>query len=142
MRMRVLLVIIVCAWSAAATPTTAIKVDQAGYFPQARKLAFVVSDQTAAEFLLRNARDSSVVFRGQLSPPIFDADSGDRIRIADFSHVQTQGSFYIDVPDVGRSWSFSNRTIRLRSGVLSNDALILRAALRYGGGPRKRVLWI
>ena len=107
MRMRVLLVIIVCACSAAATPTTAIKVDQVGYFPQARKLAFVVADQTAAEFLLRNARDSSVVLRGQLSPPIFDADSRDRIQIADFSHLQTQGSFYIDVPGVGRSWSFS-----------------------------------
>jgi endoglucanase len=105
--MRLLLIIIVCVINVAAAPTTAIKVDQVGYLPQARKLAFVVANQTATEFLLRKADNSSVVFRGRLSAPIDDADSGDRIQTADFSQFTTAGRFYIEVPGVGKSWTFS-----------------------------------
>lgn len=104
--MRVLVVIIACCVSVAAT-TTAIKVDQAGYLPTARKIAFVVSDENAAEFLLRRANDSSIVLRGSLSPPVNDADSGDRVRFADFSSYTSEGRFYLEVPGVGKSWSFA-----------------------------------
>ena len=105
--MRTLLIILVCVYTAAAAPTTAIKVDQVGYLPYARKLAFVVASQTATEFLLRKSTDSSIVFRGRLSAPADDADSGDRIQTADFSNFNTEGRFYIEVPGVGTSWSFS-----------------------------------
>lgn len=105
--MRALLVIIVCCLSTAAAPTTAIKVDQVGYLPEAPKLAFVVANQTATEFLLRKANDSAIVFRGRLSAPVNDADSGDQVRLADFSEYRHEGRYYIDVPGVGRSWSFA-----------------------------------
>jgi endoglucanase len=105
--MRTLLIILVCVYTAAAAPTTAIKVDQVGYLPYARKLAFVLASQTATEFLLRKSTDSSIVFRGRLSAPADDADSGDRIQTADFSNFNTEGRFYIEVPGVGTSWSFS-----------------------------------
>ena len=105
--MRALLVIIVCCLSAAAAPTTAIKVDQVGYLPEAPKLAFVVANQTATEFLLRKANDSAIVFRGRLSAPVNDADSGDQVRLADFSEYRQEGRYYIDVPGIGRSWSFA-----------------------------------
>ena len=106
-KMRVLLVIIICAFTVTAAPTTAIKVDQLGYPPQARKLAFVVTNESATEFLLRSMGDSSIVFRGQLSAPVIDADTGDQIRVADFSRFQADGRFYIEVPGVGTSWTFS-----------------------------------
>src|SRR5689334_25379537 len=105
--MRPILVIIICVVSVAAAPTTDIKVDQVGYLPQARKLAFVVTNQTVSEFLLRKADDSSIVYRGRLSGPFSDIDSGDRIQLADFSQFKTEGRFYIEVPGVGTSWSFS-----------------------------------
>ncbi|HSK63983.1 MAG TPA: glycoside hydrolase family 9 protein, partial [Pyrinomonadaceae bacterium] len=104
--MRALLVIIACCISVAAQ-TTAIKVDQVGYLPNAPKLAFVVANKTAAEFLLRRADNSSIVFRGRLSAPVDDADSGDRVQLADFSRFRTEGKFYLEVPGVGKSWSFS-----------------------------------
>ena len=107
--MRVILVIVICVVGVAAAPTTDIKVDQVGYLPYARKLAFVVATQTAAEFLLRKVDDNSIVFRGRLSEPINDTDSGDRIQLADFSHFRTEGRFYIEVPGVGTSWWFSIR---------------------------------
>ena len=105
--MRLLLVIVIYVYSASAAATTAIKVDQVGYLPHSPKLAFVVANENATEFLLRKVDDSSVAFRGQLSAPVQDADSGDRIQIADFSQVKTEGRFYIEVPGVGKSWSFS-----------------------------------
>ena len=108
--MRTLLVIIICCVTATAAPTTAIKVDQVGYLPQATKIAFVVTDQTATEFLIRKLDDSSIVFRGALSAPVIDTDSSDRVQLADFSQLRNEGSFYLEVPGVGRSWSFSINT--------------------------------
>lgn len=105
--MRSLFVIIICFIPAAAAPTTAIKVDQVGYVPQAPKIAFVVADQSSTEFLIRKVNDSSIVFRGQLSTPVIDTDSGDRVQVADFSQLRNEGNFYVEVPGVGRSWSFS-----------------------------------
>src|SRR5262245_13452933 len=105
--MRAILVIIICVVGVAAAPTTDIKLDQVGYLPQSRKLALVVANQTASEFLLRKLDDKSIVFRSRLSAPIADADSGDRIQLADFSQFKTEGRFYLEVPGVGTSWSFS-----------------------------------
>jgi endoglucanase len=104
---RLLLIIIVCCLSTAAAPTTAIKVDQVGYLPEAPKLALVVANQPATEFLLRKGNDSTIVFRGRLSAPVKDADSGDQVRLADFSEFRHEGRYYIDVPGIGRSWSFA-----------------------------------
>ena len=108
--MRTLLIIIICCITAAAIPTTTIKIDQAGYLPAAPKIAFVVADQTANEFLIRKVSDSSIVFRGVLSTPVIDTDSNDRVRLADFSELRNEGRFYLEVPGVGRSWSFSINT--------------------------------
>lgn len=105
--MRILLLVIICVVSASAAPTTAIKVDQVGYLPQARKLAFVVTTRPAAEFLVRKADDGDSVFHGRLTPPVYDPDSGDLIQIADFSELQAEGRYYIEVPGVGTSWTFS-----------------------------------
>lgn len=105
--MRAFLLILVVYVSVAAAPVTAIKVDQVGYLPDASKLAFVVSNTRAEVFLLRKADDSSIAFRGRLSAPVYDEDSGDRVRVADFSEFRTEGRFYLTVPGVGQSWSFS-----------------------------------
>ena len=101
--MRVFFLILFGSVGVSAAPTTAIKVDQVGYLPDARKLAVVVSTKPAGKFLLRNAEDSSIVFRGRLSVPVYDADSGDRVQLADFSRLETEGRFYVEVLGVGRS---------------------------------------
>ena len=105
--MRLLVAIFACCLSISAAPTKEIKVDQVGYLPELPKFALVVANQTANEFLLRNAHDSSVVFRGTLTAPIVDADSGDRVQVADFSRFRNAGNFLIEVPGIGESWPFS-----------------------------------
>src|ERR1700690_1125715 len=106
--MKAVLPFLVCCCAVAATPTAEIKVDQAGYPAAAPKLAMVVSNTQAAEFTVRPAADGSVALQGNLSAPVADADSGDRVQPADFSKLAATGRYYLDVPGVGRSWNFAS----------------------------------
>lgn len=90
---------------AAETPTTAIKVDQAGYPLDGPKVALVSA--AADTFELRRSTDGAVAFHGPLSAPQSDSDTGDQVRAADFSHFHKPGSYYLSVPGVGRSWNFN-----------------------------------
>lgn len=92
---------------AAEPPTTAIKVDQAGYLPAAEKIAFVAGKSGLADFAVRSSSDQAVVFRGKLTAPADDPDSGDAVQAADFSSVTKPGRYYLEVPGLGRSWNFA-----------------------------------
>lgn len=94
--------------AATPKPTTAIKVDQAGYRPAAPKIALVVHDHNASRFLVRGV-DGRIALEGDLTAASFDADSGDRVRAADFSALKAEGTYVLDVPGVGTSWPFAIR---------------------------------
>jgi endoglucanase len=93
----------------AAENLTAIKVDQAGYRPEAPKIAAVTSSKTHQSFSVRRSDNNSVVLRGKLGAPVHDADSGDDVQRADFSILTKSGRYFVDVPGVGRSWTFEVR---------------------------------
>ncbi len=82
-----------------------IKVDQVGYLPDGPKVAVVSSP--AGAFEVRRAGDSVTVFRGKMAPAVTDPLSGDQVVLADFSGLKQPGAYYLDVPGVGRSWTFS-----------------------------------
>lgn len=90
----------------AAAPTLEIKVDQVGYLNNSAKVALVASNTAATKFTVNNAKDGKVVFDGSLTAALEDPDSGDRVQAADFSKWAKAGTYYIDVPGVGRSWDF------------------------------------
>src|SRR4030095_10706355 len=92
---------------ALAQRTTDIKVDQVGYLPDAPKLAFVVSNNSATEFSVKRVKDNSTAFSGKLSQPVVDADSSDSVVTADFSQLTEPGRHYLEIPGVGKSWTFS-----------------------------------
>jgi endoglucanase len=89
----------------AAENQLAIQVDQVGYPLRGPKVALVTLP--AATFEVRRSSDNAVVFRGRLAPPQADPDTGDQVQAADFSRFRAVGSFYLQVPGVGRSWDFS-----------------------------------
>ena len=91
----------------AATATVEIKVDQAGYLPGAPKFAFVAAASAPSEFTVRTAVDGKLAFRGKLSAPVSDPDSGDRVQTADFTGLTKPGKYYLDVSGAGRSWNFA-----------------------------------
>lgn len=105
--MKLLLVFLANVWLISAQPSMAIKVDQVGYLPGSQKLALVVTSQRVNTFTVRRKADNAVAFEGTLSAPLDDSDSGDRVRTADFSQLDANGTYFIDVPGVGMSWSFS-----------------------------------
>jgi endoglucanase len=90
----------------AAPPTTDIKLDQAGYLPNAPKLAAVVAKTSATSFAVRRAGSGAVAYSGDLTAAVQDPDSGDRVQTADFTKLAASGRYYLDVTGVGRSWDF------------------------------------
>jgi endoglucanase len=95
-------------WSgihAAGSEPRPIKVDQVGYPLDSPKIAFVSA--RADSFLVRRSSDNAVVYQGKLTPAQTDANSGDMVEAADFSTVHEAGTYYLDVPGVGRSWDFN-----------------------------------
>lgn len=88
------------------TPTTAIRLNQAGYLPEDAKAAVVAAANPARQFRVRRSADSRVVFEGVLSRPVEDAEAGERVQLADFTALRRPGRYWLDVPGVGRSWEF------------------------------------
>jgi endoglucanase len=82
-----------------------IKVDQVGYLPYSTKVAVVTA--AAKAFEVKRASDNVTVFKGSLGPASLDADTGDSAQTADFTMLRDAGTYYLDVPGVGRSWPFS-----------------------------------
>jgi endoglucanase len=93
-------------FAATSTPTLEIKVDQVGYLNTAEKFVLVSSKTLATEFTVRNSKDDKVAAHGTLPAPVEDFDSGDRVQAGDFSKLIKSGTYYIEVPGVGRSWDF------------------------------------
>lgn len=92
---------------AADNKSAQIKLDQVGYLPDSPKLALVTTQ--ASTFEVKRAPDNGTAFKGELTPATQDADTGDSVQIADFSKLKEPGTYYLDVPGVGRSWTFSIR---------------------------------
>jgi endoglucanase len=86
--------------------TQAIRVDQVGYPAAAPKVAVVVAAEGATRFSVHRTGNGRRVLEGKLSAPIADADSGDLVRLADFSRLRAPGRYEVRVAGVGRSWSF------------------------------------
>ena len=104
--MKPILLLILTAPLFAAAPTVEIKVDQVGYLNASAKVALVASNTAATKFTVNDATGGKVVFAGALTAPLEDPDSGDRVQAADFSKLVKTGTYYVDVPGVGRSWDF------------------------------------
>ena len=92
---------------AAEGKSVQIKVDQVGYLPDSTKLALVTAQGRAFE--VKRVSDNATAFKGNLGPASQDADTGDSVQVADFSELKESGTYYLDVPGVGKSWTFSIR---------------------------------
>ncbi len=121
----------------AETPTTAIKVDQAGYLSSSPKVALVSAP--GSSFAVKRASDGATVLQGKLSAPATDQDTGDTVQAADFSSLKTAGNYYLEVAGVGRSWPFAIGPGCLQSRLLSGNARLLWTTLRNSGGHGSRV---
>ena len=85
-----------------APPPPAIRVNQAGYPAGAPKIAVAVdASETARTAQVRAEAGAAATI--PLGPPARDAQSGDTVRVIDFSAVTTPGTYVIAVEGLGES---------------------------------------
>ena len=86
-----------------------IRINQVGYLPNSRKVAFLVNPTTSVyEFFLKDVGTNQIVFSGNvILHTQGDSASGDNVYILDFSNFSSTGVFYIEIPNLGRSFSFT-----------------------------------
>lgn len=107
--MRILLFILTifgCSFVFAQQPSEAIRLNQLGFYPTAPKEAVVITTAAESDFYIKDAKTRKTVFKGQLSAPIINPLSNKTNRIADFSKFRKEGTYFIDVPNIGMSYTF------------------------------------
>lgn len=91
----------------AAATDTRIRLNTVGFLPDHEKRASIAARCT--RFVVRRAGESGdarEAYAGTVTGPVHDADSGEDLYIADFSGLHTPGTYYLEVPGVGRSPEF------------------------------------
>lgn len=84
---------------------TAIKVCQVGFLPSEKKFAMVTA-QTNGDAIIWRAGTTNPVLVVPVGPATKDADSGDEIRVIDFSGLKAPGDYTIEVKGLGKSAPF------------------------------------
>ncbi|MEM6645822.1 MAG: glycoside hydrolase family 9 protein [Bacteroidota bacterium] len=83
----------------------AIRVNQLGYYPEAVKKAVVVEAEAGPFYVLNWARTDTLL-EGTLEASRRWQHSGENVRLADFSGLDAEGTYVLDVPGVGQSYPF------------------------------------
>ena len=81
-----------------------IRLDQAGFYPGAPKIAVVLTNE-ASSFALQTP-GKKTVFKGKLVKSLKPAMNGSYTFIADFSAFHKPGKYLLDVPGLGDSYTF------------------------------------
>jgi endoglucanase len=85
-----------------------IRLNQIGFYPDAPKVA-VITDLNAVEFNIRSAKTGEMVFKSKLSSPLKSAFSDKTTRIANFTAFSKPGTYILNLPGKGDSYSFEIR---------------------------------
>jgi endoglucanase len=81
-----------------------VRVNSVGYFANHPKRVVVAA--AASTFEVRRAADDALAFSGTLSAVRHDDPTGQDLQYGDFDSLGDNGSYYVDVPGVGRSATF------------------------------------
>lgn len=95
-----------CSPAAPTVEIDSIRFNSLGYQPQATKQATILIPE-AETFRVRRADNDRVVLRGSLGEVLTQQDVAQSARIADFSDLDKSGTYYIEIPEVGRSRHFT-----------------------------------
>jgi endoglucanase len=88
------------------TQTHPVRLNSLGYLPESPKIATVVAPG-GSTFNVRSSADDSVAWNSTMGTMMTDELTGDTLFQADFSEFSSTGSFYIEVPGLGRSATFT-----------------------------------
>jgi endoglucanase len=83
-----------------------IRINQLGYYPNAIKKAVIVDEVQHQKFQLVDSKSKEVIYEGTLSEQQIWRLAGEKVQIADFSMIKTEGTYQINVPKFGSSYPF------------------------------------
>ena len=115
----------------AEAPLHPIRLNSFGYLPESAKIATVIAPGGAL-FNVRNAADDSIVWNSAMGMAMTEEFTSAPLFQADFTEFCSTGSFYIEVPDLGRSPTFTVGTNVY--GDLLTQAMIGMYGQRCGTG--------
>jgi endoglucanase len=107
MKNRILIIslLMLCLSISSFSQVEPIRLNSLGYLPDQSKIASVVP--TIKSFKVIAAETGKVVFTGQTSDAVSQADVAQTVRIANFSKVKAAGTYYIQANDSLKSPVFS-----------------------------------
>ena len=89
-----------------AQPNIDIRLNQIGFYSKGPKSAAIVTNGNATTFTIKSADRIRTVFNGTLSVSSYWAQSGENVKIADFDSFSTPGTYVVEVPGLGYSYTF------------------------------------
>src|SRR4051794_21684176 len=102
-----LLSLLISVFTFSQTTSDSIVLNQVGYYPHAPKIAVVKGNTAADIFYVINNVKKDTAYKDTLSPLMHSSNSSTITRIADFSEFTKPGNYYIYIPEVGSSYTFS-----------------------------------
>ena len=99
------IVFFISVGASAQDGTSAIRLNQVGFYPTAPKIAVITGNTTATSFSILNQK-GDVVFSGKLSDEKKSQNSSTVTKIADFSAYTKIGEYTLSVPGIGSSYQF------------------------------------
>lgn len=106
LRLTSLLLLFTPLYSQAQHFTEAIKVNQLGCYPKAKKLAFITAKNAPTDFYITTTNLRDTVYKGKLGIETKSKHSTTVTRVADFTPLTQSGSYVVLVPGVGHSHVF------------------------------------
>jgi endoglucanase len=89
----------------AQNESTNIRLNQIGFYPDAPKVA-IVADNIESDFNITSVDNGEVVYTSKLSAPHKSSFSPKVTRVADFSVLTKPGSYRLNLPGYGYSYTF------------------------------------
>lgn len=106
---KLILAILISGWAICMLPaqdaTSTVRLNQLGFYPGAPKVA-VITDANATSFVIKSLPSGAVVYKSQLSAPHKSQFSTKMTKIADFSTIKKPGTYELNLPGTGDSYTF------------------------------------
>ena len=84
--------------------TQSVQLNSLGFLPQQSKKASIVGETKS--FVIKQVSDKSVVYKGEVSQPVFQKDVNQNVSVADFSSVTRNGKYYLETAEGTKSVEF------------------------------------
>src|SRR5690554_6453651 len=101
-----ILFVTLCTASNGQHLTDAIHINQIGFYPKSPKIAVVIEGEPDTFYIIK-PDFSDTLFTGQLSSIQEAPNSGERVRVADFSSFTKPGTWVVWVTKLGYSYPFT-----------------------------------